>query len=215
MAGARDGAGAKAPQIARAARRTLIVTCGALAREVLAIIRANGLEHIEVTAVPAELHNRPERIPEAVRAKIRAHRASFDRILVAYADCGTGGLLDQVLAEEGAERIEGPHCYAFYAGQTDFAALAEEEPGSFYLTDYLVRHFDTLIIEGLGLDRHPELRDMYFGNYERVVYLAQTEDPALERGARAAADTLGLGYAYCRTGYGELESFLRAGAACG
>ncbi len=213
MAGARDGAGAKAPGIARAARRTLIVTCGALAREVLAIIRANGLEHIEVTAVPAELHNRPERIPEAVRAKIRAHRASFDRILVAYADCGTGGLLDQVLAEEGAERIEGPHCYAFYAGQADFAALAEEEPGSFYLTDYMVRHFDTLIIEGLGLDRHPELRDSYFGNYERVVYLAQAEDPALERGARAAADTLGLGYAYRRTGYGELESFLRAGAA--
>ena len=218
MTGARDGAGALGPRASvpgsePSARRTLVVTCGALAREVLAIIRANGLEHMEVTAVPAGLHNRPERIAEAVRAKIRERRGEFDRVLVAYAECGTGGELDRVVAEEGAERIAGPHCYAFYAGQADFAALAEEELGSFYLTDYMVRHFETLIVEGLGLGRHPELRDMYFGNYKRVVYLAQLVEPELELRAREAAAYLGLEYAYRRTGYGELEGFLTAGAA--
>ena len=213
MSGAPNGDGAEAPGASAPECRTLVVTCGAVAREVLAIIRANRLRHLEVTAVPAGLHNRPERIAEAVRAKIRANRAGFDRILVAYADCGTGGDLDRVVAEEGAERIPGPHCYAFYAGQAEFEALAEEELGGFYLTDYMVRHFDTLIVEGLGLDRHPDLRDMYFSNYTRVVYLAQLADPALEARAREAAAYLGLDYAYRRTGYGELESFLTAGAA--
>ncbi len=197
----------------RGPRPTLVVTCGALAREVLAIVRTNGLGYLRVTAVPAGLHNRPERIAEAVRAKIRAERRDGERILVAYADCGTGGDLDVVVAEEGAERIPGPHCYAFYAGQAAFEDLAEEELGSFYLTDYMVRHFETLIVEGLGLDRHPDMRDMYFSNYTRVVYLAQIVDPVLEAKARAAADTLALDYAYRRTGYGELEPFLTAGAA--
>ena len=190
--------------------RTLLIACGALARETLAAIEANGLRHVEVTCLSALLHNRPERIPEAVRAKIREHRAEFDRILVLYADCGTGGALDAVLAEEGVERIGGPHCYAFYAGQDAFAALADAEPGTFYLTDFLTRQFDTLVIEGLGLDRHPELLDMYFGNYRRLVYLAQTEDAELQAQARAAADRLGLTYEYRFTGLGELARFVRA-----
>ena len=190
--------------------RTLLIACGALARETLAAIEANGLRHVEVTCLSALLHNRPERIPAAVREKIREHRADFDRILVLYADCGTGGALDAVLAEEGVERIGGPHCYAFYAGQDAFAALADAEPGTFYLTDFLTRQFDTLVIEGLGLDRHPELLDMYFGNYRRLVYLAQTEDAELQAQARAAADRLGLTYEYRFTGLGELARFVRA-----
>ena len=190
--------------------RTLLIACGALARETLAAIEANGLRHVEVTCISALLHNRPERIPEAVREKIREHRQDYERILVLYADCGTGGVLDQVLAEEGVERIGGPHCYAFYAGQEAFAALSDAEPGTFYLTDFLTRQFDTLVIEGLGLDRHPELLDMYFGNYRRLVYLAQTEDAELQAQARAAADRLGLAYEYRFTGLGELAQFVRA-----
>jgi hypothetical protein len=191
------------------AARTLLIACGALARETLAAIEANGLAHVEVTCLSALLHNWPERIPEAVRAKIREHRAEFARILVLYADCGTGGELDRVLAEEGVERIGGPHCYAFYAGQDVFAELAEAEPGTFYLTDFLTRQFDTLVIEGLGLDRHPELLPMYFGNYRRLVYLAQTDDSDLQAEARAAALRLGLAYEYKFTGLGELARFVR------
>jgi hypothetical protein len=190
--------------------RTLLIACGALARETLAAIEASGLRHVEVTCLSALLHNRPERIPAAVREKIREHRRDYDRILVLYADCGTGGALDAVLAEEGVERIGGPHCYAFYAGQALFAALAEAEPGTFYLTDFLTRQFDTLVIEGLGLDRHPELLNLYFGNYRRLVYLAQTEDAELQAEARAAAERLGLAYEYRFTGLGELAEFVRA-----
>jgi Protein of unknown function (DUF1638) len=189
--------------------RTLLIACGALARETLAAIEANGLRHVEVTCISALLHNRPERIPDAVRAKIREHRAEYERIMVLYADCGTGGELDRVLAEEGVERIGGPHCYAFYAGQTVFEALADAEPGTFYLTDFLTRQFDTLVIEGLGLDRHPELLSLYFGNYRRLIYLAQTDDPELQAAARAAAERLGLAYEYRFTGLGKLAEFVR------
>jgi len=190
------------------APKTLLIACGALAREVLALIRANGWTHLEVTAIPAELHNRPQLIPAAVRDKIRAARDDYAQIKVLYGDCGTGGRLDAVLAEEGVERIEGPHCYQIYAGREAFAALAEAELGTFYLTDYLVRQFDSLVIRGLGLDRHPELRDVYFQHYTRLMYLAQTRDAALEAKAREAAGRLGLDYAYRFTGYGELASFL-------
>jgi hypothetical protein len=195
-----------------AAGRTLLIACGALARETLAVVEASGLSHLDVTCVSALLHNRPERIPEAVRAKIREHRERYARILVLYGDCGTGGELDRVLAEEGVERIAGPHCYAFYAGQEVFDALADAEPGTFYLTDFLVRQFDTLVIEGLGLDRHPELLPLYFGNYRRLVYLAQTEDAELEKGARAAAERLGLEYEHRFTGLSGLAAFVRAAA---
>ena len=190
--------------------RTLVIAFGALARELLELVRLNGWHHITVTCLPAKLHNRPQAIPDAVRARIRAERGRYDRIVIGYADCGTAGLLDEVIAEEGVERIGGPHCYAFYSGTARFEAEAERDPFCFYLTDYLVRHFDRLIIEGLGLDRHPELHEAYFGNYRRVVYLAQTKDEALEARAQAAAERLGLVYEYRYTGYGELAGFLEA-----
>ena len=191
------------------ASRTLLIACGALAREVRALIDLNGWQHMRLTCLPAKLHNRPQLIPAAVRAKIRANRARYERILVVYGDCGTGGELDRVLAEEAVERIEGPHCYAFYRGIAAFLEEADAEPGCFYLTDFLVRHFERLIIEGLGIDRHPELLPLYFGNYDKLVYLAQTHDPALEQGAKAAALRLGLAHERRTTGYGELADFLR------
>ena len=188
---------------------TLLIACGALAKEIIDVIRLNDWSHLTVTCLPAIWHNTPDKIPEAVRAKISAARGSYDRILVAYGDCGTGGLLDQVLAEEQVERIGGPHCYAFFAGLEAFEALADADPGCFYLTDYLVRHFDRLMIQGLGLDRHPELLPDYFGNYSTLIYLAQTKDTDLEARARAAADRLGLAYDYRFTGYGELGDFMQ------
>ncbi len=187
---------------------TLLIACGALAKEIVEIIRANGWEHVRIQCLPAELHNRPEKIPEAVRAKIHQARGAFDRIFVAYADCGSGGLLDKVLEEEGVARLPGAHCYQFYAGSKAFDALHETEPGTFYLTDFLTRHFDRLVVEALGLDRHPELRDQYFGNYRKLIYLAQSKDPALEARAREAAATLGLEFESRPTGFGELESTL-------
>jgi hypothetical protein len=189
--------------------RTLLIACGALAREVLALIRLNGWSHMELACLPAHLHNTPQRIPEAVRAKVRAARSKYERVLVLYGDCGTGGVLDQVLADEGVERIPGPHCYAFYSGLDAFLAQAEAEPACFYLTDYLARHFERLVIQGLGLDRHPELLPLYFGNYQKLVYLAQTPNPQLEQQAKAAALRLGLAYEHRPTGYGGLQDFLR------
>ena len=197
-------------RIASPARpHTLIIGCGALAREIVDLIRINGWSNLSVTCLPAIWHNTPDKIPEAVRAKIRAARDDYDRILVAYGDCGTGGILDQVLAEEGVARIGGPHCYAFFSGNAAFAEMADADPTAFYLTDYLARHFDRLIVQGLGLDRHPELLPDYFGNYTKLVYIAQTEDSALKARAEAAAKRLGLAFEYRFTGYGELAQFLR------
>ena len=192
---------------------TLVIACGALAREIVHFRDMNRVPAFDVACVPAWLHNAPQLIPDRVREKIREHRTAYDRILVAYADCGTGGLLDTVLDEEGVERIDGPHCYAFYTGRAAFDALAEAETGTFYLTDYMVRHFDRLIVQGLGLDRHPELRDDYFRHYTRCLYIAQTRDAGLQIKARAAAARLNLGYAYRFVGYGELEEFLHRAAA--
>ena len=157
--------------------RVLVVGCGALARELVALTK--DLPNVDITCLPATLHNRPGGIPAAVRERIRRRRAGYDRVFVAYADCGTGGLLDPVIAEEGVERLAGAHCYEFYATSPEFAKLVEDETATFFLTDFLARNFDRLGIKGLGLDRHPELRDQYFGNYQRLVYLAQTDDPAL------------------------------------
>lgn len=203
----------EAPERVSGTASVLVIACGALAREVLALIRLNGWDHMDLTCLPAELHNRPERIPERLREKIRASRDRYERILVGYADCGTGGGIDRVLAEEGGERLAGAHCYAFFAGQDAFEALHEAEPGTFYLTDYLARHFETLVIKGMKLDRHPELLGMMFGNYRRLVYLAQTDDPTLDAKAVAAAARLGLAYERRRTGYGELADFMAAAAA--
>ena len=192
---------------------TLLIACGALAREILALGKASGWNAFSLTCLPAHYHNTPDKIPEAVRAKIRENQGRYDRMFVLYGDCGTGGLLDAVLAEEGVERIAGPHCYQFFAGTADFTAMMAAEPGSFFLTDYLTRHFDRLIIQGLGLDRHPELRDDYFANYTTLVYLAQTDDPELQVMAVAAADRLGLVYRYRFTGYGEMKDFMASAAA--
>jgi hypothetical protein len=181
--------------------RVLVIGCGALANEMLAVVRASGLRDIDVTCLPAQLHQRPAGIPEAARTKIRAGRdQGYERIFVAYADCGTYGQLDTVLDQEGVERLPGAHCYEFYSGSTAFEAMTEAEPATFFLTDYLARHFERLVIGGLGIDRHPELLPMYFGNYRRTVYLAQSDDPASLALARAAADRLGLEFELRRTG---------------
>lgn len=194
-------------------RPLLLIACGALAHEVMAVLRLSRLRGVEVQCLPAKLHNTPQRIPEAVRAKIREERRHFERIFVLYGDCGTGGLLDQVLAEEGVERIAGAHCYEFFATTPVFTEMAEAEPASFYLTDFLARHFDRLVWKGLGIERHPELLPLYFGNYRRLVYLAQTDSPALRAKAKAAAAQLGLAYEYRFTGYGDLQPAVTAAAA--
>ncbi|MFQ5558920.1 MAG: DUF1638 domain-containing protein [Acidimicrobiales bacterium] len=180
------------------------MACGALARELDAVVGLNDLTAVTVECLPARLHNRPEQIPEAVRARVRAARDHYDRILVGYADCGTGGLLDKVCEQEGVSRLPGAHCYELYAGHHVFAALHEAELGTLYLTDYLVRHFDRLIIAGLGLVDHPELLEVYFANYTRLVHLAQTDHAGLDAQARAAAARLGLRHERLATGYGEL-----------
>jgi hypothetical protein len=204
------------PRSGLPARPPLVIGCGALAVELVALTRRAGLPEVELTCLPASLHNRPERIPAAVRARIRRARAAgYDRLFVAYADCGTGGLLDRVLEEEGVARLEGAHCYEVYAGRAAFATLADEEPGTFYLTDFLVRNFDRLVVRGLGLDRHPELLPIYFGNYRRLVYLAQTEDPSRDAAARGAARRLGLAFERRFTGLGELGASVATFAAGG
>ena len=186
----------------------LVIACGALAREIAALRRANDWPHLDVRCLPADLHNRPERIPGAVRDAIRANRGRYASIFVAYGDCGTGGALDAVLRDENVERIPGAHCYEFFAGSPAFEAMADDEVGTFYLTDFLLRHFDRLVIRGLGLDRHPELMPQYFGAYRRLTYLAQVRAPERIAAAHAAADRLGLAFAYRVTGYGGLERSL-------
>ncbi len=189
---------------------TLLIACGALAREIAALKRANGWTTLDVRCLPAQLHNRPERIAPAVRAEIQANRARYAKIFVVYADCGTRGELDALLKEEGVERLPGAHCYEFLARPQVFAQLAEAEPGTFYLTDFLLRHYERLVVRPLGLDRHPELAAEYFRHYKKLVYLAQTESAdAIER-ARHIADSLGFSFEYRYTGYGELGTRLGA-----
>jgi len=191
--------------------RALIIACGALAREIAALRRANGWTAVDICCLPPELHNRPERIAPAVRAKIRAHRDEYRSIFVAYGDCGTGGRLDAVLREEGVERLPGAHCYEFLTGAQAFAELAEAEPGTFYLTDFLTRHFERLVTRGLGIDRHPELAQEYFRNYRKLVYLAQTRSATLLESARQIAASLGLAFEHRYTGLAELGAGLRSG----
>jgi len=196
-------------EFAKGNGEVLLIACGALAREIVELIEKNRWSAFDVTCLPAKWHNTPQLIPGGVREKIRAAKGRYRKIFVLYGDCGTGGLLDKVLEEEGVERIEGPHCYAFYSGNAAFAAKADDEITAFYLTDYLARHFDKLIWEGLGIAAHPELLPLYFGNYTKVIYLAQTRDARLQMKARAAAAKLGLAYEYRETGYGELEGRMR------
>ena len=186
------------------APRVLILACGALAREIRDVTAANGWDNIVMECLPAILHNTPKDIPAAVDHRLRRAREAYDRILVGYADCGTGGALDRVLERHGVERLPGAHCYEFFAGHQDFARLHEEEPGTFYLTDFLVRHFDHLVWRSLGLDRHPDLRDTYFANYRRLVYLSQTRDPELIRRAADCAVRLRLTFEHRHVAYGEM-----------
>ena len=196
--------------------RTLLLACGALAREIIAIRDANGWAHMDLHCLPADLHLRPDRIPDAVETALARFRDSYDRVIVVYADCGTGGLLQARCAALGVEMIPGPHCYAFFDGVEAHAARAEDEMTAFYLTDFLVRQFDAFVWRAMGFDRHPQLIQMMFGNYEKLIYLAQTDDPALDTAAQAAAERLGLRYERRLTGYGDLPTMLagvRASAA--
>lgn len=182
---------------------TAFVICGALAREVLDIVKRHGWD-ADVVGVAALDHMHPERIAPDVERRLRELRDNYDHIVVVYGDCGSRGALDEVLERYGIRRIAGPHCYEMYGGEA-FHDLMQEEPGTFFLTDFLVRAFEGTVLKGLGLDRYPELKDDYFRNYERVVYLAQTRDPALRRKAERIADYLGLPLELHETGYGLLE----------
>ncbi|WP_147104724.1 DUF1638 domain-containing protein [Tateyamaria sp. syn59] len=190
--------------------RILLIACGALAREILDLKAMNGWDHMDLTCLPAKYHLYPDKITQAVRGTVAKHRDAYDTVFVVYADCGTGGLLQAACDEMGVEMVAGPHCYSFFEGNERFVAQSESEITTFYLTDFLVRQFDAFIMKPMGLDRHPELRDMYFGNYEKLVYQAQTDDPALTEKARAAATTLGLTFERRFTGYGDLQGTLGA-----
>jgi hypothetical protein len=186
--------------------RVLLIACGALAREIVDVTERNNWQYFDIQCLPAKWHNTPQYIVPAMREKILAAKSRYQKVFVLYGDCGTGGQLDALLIEQGVERLDGPHCYAFFSGNAAFAATAEADMTSFFLTDYLARHFDKLIWEGLGLHKHPDLLSMYFGNYTKIIYLAQTADSDLEAKAKAAAEKLGLAFEYRFTGYGELET---------
>lgn len=186
----------------------LLIACGALGREIVDLIEVNRWTGFDLQCLPAKWHNTPDKIVPGVREKIRAAKGHYESIFVLYGDCGTGGQLDAMLQEEGVERIEGPHCYAFFSGNAEFATHADDDITAFYLTDYLARHFDKLVWAGLGIDRHPDLLPLYFGNYRKIVYLAQIKDEALEKAAIEASRKLGLDYEYRFTGYGELGSVM-------
>ena len=190
----------------------LVIACGALAHEINELKKSYGWDHLDLKCLDAHLHHRPALIPDRLRQKIRRYKEKYHRIYVAYADCGTHGEIDRVIEEEGEgiERLAGVHCYQFFAGVRRFAALSDAEPGTFYLTDFLARHFDKFVIKPLKLDEHPELRDSYFGNYRRLVFLSQTSDEKLLAAARDAAEQLALDFEHVHCGYGQLESGLKA-----
>lgn len=193
-----------------APEKLLVIACGALAREVIALKRRYNWHHMDMQCIDALLHNRPALIPDRIRAKIHENAGKYDRIFVAYADCGTGGGIDQVIEEENVERLPGAHCYQFFAGTERFTELSDVEPGTFYLTDFLTRNFERLVMRPLKLRRHPELRDAYFGNYRKLVYLSQASDASLISKAQQAAHTLGLEFVHEHSGYGGLRQGLNS-----
>ncbi|OBQ89680.1 DUF1638 domain-containing protein [Mesorhizobium sp. AA23] len=194
--------------------RLLVIACGMIAREVLAVKQQLKLDHLELTCLPAEFHFYPDRIAPAMDKAIEKAKAEgYKHIFVGYADCGTGGMLDREIEKHGVERMAGPHCFAFYQGMDLYAKVADGDMMSFYMTDFLCRQFDAFFIKPLGLDRHPELIKDYFGNYEKLIYLAQTDDPDLDKIAEKAAAMLGLAYERRSTGYGDLTSELARAAA--
>ena len=186
--------------------RVLLLACGALAREILDIIEINALAHLHLRCLPAIYHNTPEKIVPAIRDIIARDGDTSDKVFVVYADCGTGGQLQAACDELGVEMVKGPHCYSFFEGNDAFAK--RDEITSFYLTDFLVRQFDAFVWKPLGLDRHPDLRDMYFSHYTTLVYQSQIHDPALVALAQQHADRLGLSFEHRHTGYGDLETTL-------
>ena len=191
---------------ARHQGRILLIACGALAHEVLALIKLNRWQHMDLQCLPANLHLYPDRITEAVARTVEGARSAYERVFVLYADCGTGGLLQAKCRDLGVEMLQGPHCYSFFEGNATFATHLDSEFTAFYLTDFLVRQFDAFVWRPMGLDRHPQLRDMYFGNYTKLVYQAQTDDPALDAKAEDCARRLGLAYERRFTGYGDLAT---------
>lgn len=202
MSTARDPAAQSSP--------ILIIACGALAQEIVKLQTLNGWNHLHLKCLDAELHNRPHLIAGKLREKIAQHRNEYNNIFVAYADCGSGGEIDRVLEDENIERLPGAHCYSFFAGEQRFKEISEQELGSFYLTDFLAKHFERLVIKGLKLDQHPELRDQYFGNYTRVVYLSQEDNPSVRSLAKNAALFLGLDFEHEHCGYGDLQTGLES-----
>ncbi|WP_313605457.1 DUF1638 domain-containing protein [Rhizobium sp.] len=200
------------PAMERSTREKVhVIACGAIAREILAVSRQQGLDHIDLNCLPAIWHAYPQKIvPGLERAVAEARLNGFERIFFAYADCGTGGEIDRLCEREGIARIEGPHCYSFFSGNEAFKDKADDDLLSFFLTDFLARQFRAFVIEPLGLDRHPELKPLYFGNYRKLIYLSQEEDEELQRKAREAADYLGLEYEYRFTGYGDLNSAIKS-----
>ena len=189
----------------------LVIACGALAREIQALKLANGWTHMKIQCIDAHLHFYPQKIPDRLRHQLDKARGKFDKVFVAYGDCGTGGEIDRIIEqEEGVERVPGPHCYSFFAGEERFEQLSEEEPGTFYLTDFLVRHFKRLVITSLKIDQHPELKDQYFGNYKKLIYLSQLPTETLMRQAQEAADFLGLAFEHVHCGYGSLETSINS-----
>lgn len=190
----------------------LVIACGALVREISELKERYGWDHLQLKCIDAKLHMRPALIPGRLRDMIRRYKNDYDEIFVAYADCGTTGGIDKVIEEEGIQRLPGAHCYQFFAGTERFAALSEAEPGTFYLTDFLAQHFDQFVTKPLKFEEHPQLRESYFGNYKKLVYLSQRNDPVLIAAARKAAEKLELEFEHIQVGYGELETGLRNAA---
>ena len=189
-----------------------IIGCGALAKELVELLSQFPEGQVELTCLPASWHNTPDKIVPGLRAKIKTLKAKNRQILVAYGDCGTGGDIDALLVKEGVERIAGPHCYEMYMGKPDFDAAMEDELGTFFVTDYMVRHFERIVMKGMGLRAHPELRDMYFQHYTRFLYLAQIEDDKLYAKAEKCAQELQLRFEYRHTGYGDFTTFMAEAA---
>jgi hypothetical protein len=184
---------------------TLLISCGALGREIIDLIEMNEWKHLDVTCLPAKLHHNPQLIPEEIRRKIRANKSQYEKIYVLYGDCGTGGLLDKVLEEEGnIERIAGPHCFSFFKGNDAFTKSTNDEFSAFYLTDFFCRHFEKFVWEALGLDRRKDMVEFVFGNYTKLIFMPQVKNEALEQAAREIANRLGLEYEYQFCGYGDL-----------
>lgn len=195
--------------------KLLVIACGALAHEIVWLQKQSGWGQIEVQCLDAELHNRPKLIPQKLRTTLEKNRGQYQHVFIGYGDCGTGGEIDRIIEQEWQagnkkiERLPGAHCYSFYAGEQRFNDLANQELGTFYLTDFLVEHFERLVVRGLKLDKFPELREQYFANYKLVVYLSQRVDSELVPKAKAVAKFLGLGFRHEYSGYGDLETTLK------